>query len=150
MYEQVNPKLDLLIYRASIIESLLRDMAFSIHQTLEKPDAGNVHDLRRLCLRLRHAVRVFGGLLPPKQVRKIQRRLKELQDLLGEVRACDVALATIQQPEIASAASKPETKKVVAALAAERRRGLRPLGARLRKLQHSDAIGRWRARLLAA
>jgi hypothetical protein len=38
---------------------------------------------------------------------------------------------------------------VAAVLAAERRRGLRPLRARLRKLQHSDAIGRWRARLVA-
>jgi CHAD domain-containing protein len=149
MYEQVNPKLDLLIYRTGIIESLLRDMAFSISQTLEKPDMANVHDLRRLCLRLRHAVRVFGRLLPPRKARNVQRRLKVLQDLLGEVRTCDVALATIQQPEIASASSKLETKKVAAVLAAERRRGLRPLRARLRKLQHSDAIGRWRARLVA-
>jgi CHAD domain-containing protein len=149
MYEQVNPKLDLLTYRAGIVETLLRDMAFSISQTLEKPDENNVHDLRRLCLRLRHAVRLFGPLLPPRQARKVQRRLQVLQDLLGEVRACDVALATIQQPEVASASSKLETKKVAAALAAERRRGLRPLRARLRKLQHSDAIGRWRARLVA-
>ena len=150
MYEQVDPKLDLLIYRAGIIETLLRDMAFSISQTLEKPDDASVHDLRRLCLRLRHAVRLFAGMLPPRQARKAQRRLRMLQDLLGKVRACDVALATIQHPDIAPGISKLETKKVAAALAAERKRGLRPLRARLRKLQRSDAIGRWRARLLAA
>ncbi len=150
MYEQVNPKLDLLTYRAGIVETLLRDMAFSISQTLERPDEASVHDLRRLCLRLRHAVRVFGPLLPTRQVRKLQGRLQVLQDLLGEVRACDVALATIQQAEIASASSKLETKKAAATLAAERRRRMRPLRARLRKLQHSVAIGRWRVRLLPA
>ena len=150
MYEQVNPKLDLLTYRAGIIETLLRDMAFSISQTLEKPDEANVHDLRRLVLRLRHAVRVFGPLLPSRQARKVRRRLQALQDLLGQVRVCDVALATIQQPEIASASSKLETKKVAAAVTAARRREMRPLRAGLRKLQQSEAVGRWRARLIAS
>lgn len=150
MYEQVNPKQDLLTYRASIIETLLRDMAFSINQTLERPDDANVHDLRRLCLRLRHALRVFRRMLPSRPARKVERRLQALQEALGAVRACDVALALLQQPESASAISKPETKKVTVVVTAERRRCLRPLRARLKKVQRSDAIGRWRARLLAA
>jgi CHAD domain-containing protein len=150
MYEQVHSKQDLMTYRASIVETLLRDMAFGIGQTLEKPDVSNVHDLRRLVLRLRHALRLFGPLLPRKPARRLQGRLKDLQDLLGGVRSCDVALETIQHPEVASSASRVECRRAAAALAAQRKRDLRPLRARLRKIQRSDAIRRWRNRLLAA
>jgi len=150
MYEQVHPKQDLLSYRAAIVEKLLRDMAFLVNQTLEKPDEANVHDLRRLCLRLRHAIRVFGRVLPEKPARKIQRRLRDVQGLLGSVRSCDVALETLAQPDVSASVSKPEAKRVSASLSAERKRSLRPLRARLKKMQRSDAIGRWRTRLLAA
>jgi len=150
MYEQVQPKKDLLAYRASIIEALLRDMAFAIQRTLKKPDASTVHDLRRLSLRLRHALRFFGRVLPSRPVRKVQRRLKILQALLGSVRSCDVALDTLLRPGLAEAASKIETRKVTTVVGAERRRGLRPLRVRLRKMQRADSIGRWRSRLLAA
>ena len=149
MYEQVNPNQDLLTYRSSIIESLLRDMAFAIHQTLDKPDEQNVHDLRRLCLRLRYALRLFGRTLPPRPARKTLRRLRELQNQLAGARSCDVAVATLAQPGIAAAVSKPETRKVTTTLAGERKRSLRPLRLRLRKMQRGDAIGRWRRRLLA-
>jgi CHAD domain-containing protein len=150
MYEQVNPKQDLLAYRASLIEKLLRDMAFLIGQTLDKPDQANVHDLRRLCLRLRHSLRFFARVLPRRPARKVQRRLRALQELLGGVRSCDVALATLQHAAVASAVGKPEARKAAAALAAERKRCLRPLRVRLKKIQRSDAIGRWRARLAAS
>jgi CHAD domain-containing protein len=125
-------------------------MAFLIGQTLDKPDQTNIHDLRRLCLRLRHSLRFFGQVLPRKPARRVQRRLKALQDLLGGVRSCDVALATLQHSGVSSAVSKPEARKAAAVLVSERKRCLRPLRMRLKKIQRSGAIGRWRTRLLAA
>ncbi len=150
MYEQVDPKQELQTYRAWIFEKLLRDLAFAIHQTLDRPDMANIHDLRRLVLRLRHALRVFARLLPERPAGKMQRRLKKLQDLLGAVRACDVALAILQTPPGSSGAGKSEVRAAAALLTAERKRSLRPLRLRLRKMLQSDAIGRWRNRLLAA
>jgi len=150
MYEQAKPNQDLGTYSAGVVEKLLRDMAFSITKTLENPDQANVHDLRRLCLRLRHALRLFARLLPGKAARKIQKRLALLQDLLAGVRTTDVAARTLQLEVLAPSLSRPLSRKINALLAQERRRSQRPLRARLRKMQHSDAMGRWRIRLLAA
>jgi len=148
MYEQLNHNQDLAGYSASLIETLLRDMAFLIQKTVNKPDVTNVHDLRRLCLRLRHALRLFGKLLPGKARRKIQKRLRELQDLLAGVRSCDLGLEILKLDSIAPAAPVREQRKIAAALALERKRSLRPLRLRLRKMQRSDALQRWRTRLL--
>lgn len=150
MYEQLNPNQDLAAYHAKLVETLMRDMAFSIHKTLDQPDETSIHDLRRICLRLRHALRLFAKLLPRKSRRKVQRRLAALQELAGGVRACDVALETLRLDSIASAVSTRDGEKIAAALALERRRSLRPLRARLRKIQRSDVLPRWRNRLLAS
>lgn len=148
MYEQLNHGQDLASYAAGLIETLLRDMAFLIQKTVGKQDTTNVHDLRRLCLRLRHALRLFGKLLPDKARRRIQRRLRELQDLLASVRSCDLGLEILKLDSIGPAVPAREHRKIAAALALERRRALRPLRLRLRKVQRSDALQRWRTRLL--
>ena len=150
MYEQLDHKQDLTTYSAGLIETLLRDMAFSIQKVLDKPDAADVRDLRRLCLRLRHALRVFARLLPGKASRKIRRRLGVMQDLLAAVRSCDVALEILKQESIAPVVSARDRKKITAVLELERRRSLRPLRLRLRKAHRSDALQRWRTRLLAS
>ncbi len=148
MYEQLNHEQDLASYTAGLIETLLRDMAFLIQKTVGKPDTTNVHDLRRLCLRLRHALRVFGKLLPGKARRKIQKRLRELQDLLAGVRSCDLGLETLKLDSLGPAIPAREQRKIAAALTLERKRAVRPLRLRLRKMHHSDALQRWRTRLL--
>ena len=149
MYERVNPDQNLGSYAAQIVETLLRDMAFALHKTLNSPNGENIHDLRTLCLRLRHSLRLFAKLFPQKPVRKIRRRLCSLQDLLAEVRTCDVAREVLAIEGIASAAGR-DRKKLGSALDAERRSALRPLRVRLRKMQRSDTLQRWRTRLLAA
>ncbi len=150
MYEQVKPSQDMAAYAASIVEKLLRDLAFGLAKTLERSDESSVHDLRRVCLRLRHALRMFARLLPGKGRRRIQRRLGMVQDLLGSVRSCDVALQVLSDQAVAAAVHPREIKKAAGAVAAERRRALRPLRGRLRKMRRSDSVARWRTRLLAA
>ena len=150
MYRQARPTQDLVVYAGHVVESLLRDLAFAIRRTLDQPTAPNVHDLRRVCLRLRHAVRWFDGVLPGPAARKARRRLGDLQDLLGAVRSCDVALGALEYHSLAAATTAREGKEVVAALAAARRHALRPLRARLRRLQRAEFLRRWRAQLLGA
>lgn len=150
MYEQLNNKDDLASYHAKLVETLMREIAFGISKTLENPEAQNVHDLRRLVLRLRHSLRLFKKLLPGKAVRKVQRRLKALQDLLAGVRSCDVAGEELKLGAIAPVLTAPEARKITAAITQERRRNLRPLRARLKKMQRSDSLKRWRTRLFAA
>ena len=150
MYPQVSPNLDMAAYGARIVETLLRNMAFGSKKALDKPDEENIHDLRVTCLRLRHAVRLFDRLFGSRRARKVRRRLRDVQDLLAVVRSCDVAAQVLELEPIATAMSPQERKRILAVLAQERRRSLRPLRAKLRKMQRSNVTQRWRARLLGA
>lgn len=65
--------------------------------------ATQVHDLRRDAKRLRYLLECFGGLLPPKATKQFVRRLKSLQDNLGEHQDAEVhahqLAALVQQPD---------------------------------------------------
>ena len=150
MYKQVNPGQDLATYGNRVIETLLRNLAFSIHRGLEKTDPEVVRELRMNCLRLRHALRLFAKAYPSKTIRKVDRRVTALRDLVGAVYACDMALATLKLESIAPAAGPRRGKEIAAEVGAERKRCLRPLRLRLRKMQRSDALQRWRARLASS
>jgi CHAD domain-containing protein len=150
MYEQVSPEQDMAAYGAKVVETLFRNIAFCVHKTLSSPDEENIHDLRVTCLRLRHCLRLFGRLFPARQARRTLRRLNNLKDMLGAVRSCDIALQTLGSGPIAPAVSAAMRRKITAELEQERRRLLRPLRARLRKLQRSDSLQRWRTRLMPA
>lgn len=147
MYKQVSPSQDLATYGARVIETLLRNLAFSIHRALERADPEVVRELRMNCLRLRHALRLFAKVYPNKPVRKVQRRVTDLRDLVGAVYACDMALETLKLESIAPAAGPRRCNQIAAEVGAERKRCLRPLRLRLRKMQRSDALQRWRTRL---
>ena len=148
MYEQVQPQQPTAAYAAQILETLFRNTAYGIRKTLDQPNEESIHDLRVTCLRLRHAVRVFGKLFGDRRARKVRRRLGRLQEALADVRACDVALHVLATESLAAALSTRERRRVVSELNLERRRQLRGLRQRLRKMQRSDLLQRWRNRLL--
>ena len=148
MYEQVNPDQNLAGYTAQLVETLLRDMVFSVRKTLKNPDEENIHDLRVLCLRLRYALRLFARLLPRKPARKIRKRLAALQDLLAAVRCCDIASQVLGVESIAAAVLARQKKRLAAELGQARRRAVRPLQLRLKKMQRADSLQRWRSRLI--
>jgi CHAD domain-containing protein len=150
MYQQARPGQNLEVYAGHVIEFLLRDLAFGIQKTLKEPTAESVHDLRRVCLRLRHAVRFFRDLLPERVAEKVRRRLGALQDLLGAVRSCDIALETLAHRLIVSAVSQRQKELLVQTISSHRRLHLRPLRLRLRRMQRADTLRRWRFRLLGA
>jgi CHAD domain-containing protein len=150
MYPQLRPSQDLVTYCGHVMEALLRDLAFGIRQTLNQPSAKSVHDLRRVCLRLRHAVRLFEAVLPERAARRVRRRLGELQDLLGAVRSCDVALDLLDHHSLKDGISDRHRKEIVQSLATQRRQSVKPLRGRLRRMQRGDTPRRWRTRLLGA
>ncbi len=145
LYKQVHPGQDVTAFATRILETLLRNLAFSIHQTLEKPSDENIRELRADCLRLRHAVRLFARVFPSKAVRKIERRVRGLRDLVVTVYAHAAAIEGVKPDSALLAAGGGP--KMVAELEATRRRSLRPLRARMKKMQQSESLTRWRKRL---
>src|ERR1700675_2818312 len=69
----------------------------------EDPDA--IHDLRVSIRRLSQSLRTFRGLLDPKRVKKLRRRLRNVMEYCGDVRNCDVALELLQQSGISEGTS---------------------------------------------
>jgi CHAD domain-containing protein len=73
-------------------ERRLGRLAFQINQTIKSRDADAVHDLRVALRRFSQVLRVFKPCFRGKEARKIRRELKQIMDLAGEVRNCDIAL----------------------------------------------------------
>src|SRR5438105_1154036 len=70
-------------------------LAFQINQTVKSRDAEAVHDLRVAVRRFSQVLRVFKPCFRGKEARRIRRELKQMMDLAGEVRNCDIALKLI-------------------------------------------------------
>ncbi|MGH9085878.1 MAG: CHAD domain-containing protein [Acidimicrobiales bacterium] len=56
----------------------------------------HLHELRKDTKRLRYLLECFGGLFPPKAHRRVVRRLKDLQDNLGEHQDAEIHLAELR------------------------------------------------------
>jgi CHAD domain-containing protein len=67
-------------------------LAFQINQTVRSRNPEAVHDLRVAIRRFTQVLRLFKPCFHGKELRKIRRELKQMMDLAGEVRNCDIAL----------------------------------------------------------
>jgi len=74
-------------------------LAFQINQTVKSRDAEAVHDLRVAVRRFSQGLRVFKPCFRGKEARKIRRELKQIMDLAGEVRNCDIALKLMSKAQ---------------------------------------------------
>jgi triphosphatase len=79
-------------------------LAFQINQTVRSRNAESVHDLRVAIRRFAQVLRVFKPCFHGKEVRKIRRELKQMMDLAGEVRNCDIAFKLMSKPQRSDAA----------------------------------------------
>jgi CHAD domain-containing protein len=79
-------------------------LAFQINQTVRSRDAEAVHDLRVAIRRFAQVLRVFKPSFHGKEVRKIRRELKQMRDLAGEVRNCDIAFKLMSKSQRSGAA----------------------------------------------
>ncbi len=119
-------------------------LAFQINQTIRSRDAEAVHDLRVAIRRFAQVLRAFKPCFRGKEVRKIRRELKQIMDLAGEVRNCDVALKLILKSHgIDATGLRPKLEDV-------RREDERALVAFLKQWADRQSSLKWRGALANA
>jgi inorganic triphosphatase YgiF len=78
------------------------------------------HELRKALKRLRYAVEFFASLYPAKAVKPFLKRLRELQDLFGDLNDVAVAESLFAAPD-APAAGDPAAARAIAVVISARR-----------------------------
>jgi len=114
-------------------------LGFQINQSLRSHNPEAVHDLRVAVRRFSQTLRVFKPCFRGKEMRKVRRELKDITDLAGEVRNCDVAL------KLLSKSQKPEASPLRHRLEGRRRECERALVGFLRHWIDRKSSARWRA-----
>lgn len=64
-----------------------------------RPDspAHNLHNLRKICKKLRYLMEFFESLYPERKLEKLSKTLKNLQDILGEHQDCAIQQQKLEQ-----------------------------------------------------
>ena len=112
-------------------------LAFQINQTVKSRDAEAVHDLRVAVRRFSQVLRVFKPCFRGKEARRIRRELKQMMDLAGEVRNCDIALKLMAKSRRRITGLPPKVQGL-------RREGERALIAFLRHWVDRKSSLKWR------
>lgn len=113
-------------------------LAFQISQTIKSHDAEAVHDFRVALRRFSQVLRVFKPCFRGKEARKIRRELKQMMDLAGEVRNCDIALKLMAKSRRRGITGlRPKVQEL-------RREGERALIAFLRHWVNRKSSLKWR------
>jgi CHAD domain-containing protein len=129
------------LYAAEQVSNLLGRLVFLSHRAARSHDAEAIHDLRVSIRRFNQGARAFGQFFPPRAVKRIRRRLREVMDLAALVRDRDVAL------ELCAEAGLAESAPLCRALATQRTAAARELRTLLKRFEVRDYSSRWRARL---
>ena len=119
-------------------------LAFQINQTVRSRDAEAVHDLRVAIRRFAQVLHVFKPCFRGKEVRKIRRGLKQMMDLAGEVRNCDVALKLMSKHQRGEPTGLRQTLENL------RRENARALVAFLKQWADRQSSLKWRGALANA
>jgi len=119
-------------------------LAFQINQTIRSRDAEAVHDLRVAIRRFSQVLRVFKPCFRGKEGRKIRRQLKQIMDLAGEVRNCDIALKLLAK------SLRRDTTGLRPKLEDLRREGERALVAFLKHWVDRQSSLKWRGAVASA
>lgn len=95
-----------------IIRTRLAELHDVLPRALDPGEVRTLHDLRIAAKRLRYLLELFGGLLGPYAA-TAAKRMKELQDLLGEIHDCDVTLPRVRAAQ--EALREQSVRELVAA-----------------------------------
>lgn len=115
------------------IAQRLRQVHEEIDSTLENPAVEPVHDLRVSIRRASQALRLFSGLLPAREARRMRRTLKEPLTVAGRIRDIDVGAQLLLKVGLEG------ENPIFALMAAERQRAVYALLGRLYLLR-SEAL----------
>jgi CHAD domain-containing protein len=120
----------------------LSTLAANIRRTAKNPgDADSIHDLRVSIRRFTQALRVFDGMF--SHTRRMRRRLRELMDLCGSVRNCDIA------PKVFAAAGTPADTALEKVLKQRRAHEDQKLAKLLKEWDSHSGMRHWPAWLKA-
>lgn len=128
-------------YAHGQVASRLGKLAYEVRSAARKPSADAIHDLRVAVRRFGQSLVVFASLLPPKEVKKIRKRLSRVMDLTGEIRDRDIAL------ELLAKAGVGKSDPLVSKLATGRREAERNLAEKVKRWNQSGFSAKWRAAL---
>jgi CHAD domain-containing protein len=123
-------------------ERLLRRLAYQAGRAAKSPHPNEVHDLRVAVRRFTQALSAFGSCFPPKEVKRIRRRLKKFMGLAGDVRDLDIAIGMLSKSKAAPGAFLTAFRK-------RRRDAERILTAALKRWSDRGSYSKWRRELLS-
>src|SRR5450755_2387299 len=79
-------------YALDQMNRLLTRLAFQAHRAAKVPGPEEIHDVRVSIRRFSQGLLLFADFFPPREVKKIERRLKRMLRLTSEIRNRDIAL----------------------------------------------------------
>ncbi len=112
-----------------------------------KDDIEYVHQLRVATRRARAALQIFADLVPKREARRMNKRLRELRQAAGNARDLDVLGKRLGQ--IAEQKEGSHLGPIVEQIAARRRKAQKPLANTYKKAKRKRFKGRSRALLRA-
>ncbi|HWB85272.1 MAG TPA: CHAD domain-containing protein [Bryobacteraceae bacterium] len=122
----------------------LKTLSQNLRKAARHPDdPDSIHDLRVSIRRFRQSLRVFRDLFGESHVKKMKRSLREIMQLCGAVRNCDIAM------DVLKAAGVPASPRMKRELKEERSQAARRLSKRLAKVNSHGGTRQWRTWLRA-
>lgn len=79
-------------YALDQMNGLLTRLAFQAHRAAKVPGPEEIHDVRVSIRRFSQGLLLFADFFPPREVKKIERRLKRMLRLTSEIRNRDITL----------------------------------------------------------
>lgn len=123
------------------VNARLNRFVLELQRAAGDPGPDPIHDLRVSIRRFSQVLRVFGPFFPPKVVRKIRRRLREVMSAAAAVRDRDIAM------EFLDAAEVPAGAELRVWLETTRNAAEHDLVAAVRSLRGRGFPARWRRQL---
>jgi CHAD domain-containing protein len=124
-------------YSREQAEELLRRLAYQIGRAAKAPQEDEVHDLRVAIRRFTQAAAAFRASFPAKAAKRMRRKLKELMDLAGNVRNCDVAVRLISHASFPAAGLRERFRR-------QRRAAEQVLRETLQRWLRRHSYSKWR------
>jgi CHAD domain-containing protein len=121
--------------------TLLRRMAFHLHQAAVLGSEESVHDLRVAARRFQECLRVFRDFYPRRKAKAIREELDRIMESTAQARNGDIAIKLMQKAKV------PPGSSAVAKIAQDRRVAKEQLTKLLQDLNRNSFSKKWRTEL---
>jgi hypothetical protein len=128
-------------YAREQASTLLRRMAFCVHQAAQNLNARSVRDLHAAISQFSECLRIFHGFYPQGQVKKIRRRSQKMMQLAHEVLSRESALLVM------ASAGTPVSSTARMRISRERNQATQELVRLMVRWKRRNVSRKWRTRL---